>query len=38
MPSKRPSRIDWPRALAALMLAIALWLVVRADMASSLAP
>jgi len=30
--------MDWPRALAALMLAIALWLLVRAGTATSLAP
>jgi hypothetical protein len=38
MPAQRRPRIDWPRALAALMLAIALWLIVRADTAATLAP
>jgi hypothetical protein len=38
MPTKRPVRVDWPRAFAALMLAIAVWLLVHAERAASVAP
>lgn len=38
MPSKRPMRIDWPRAFAAVMLAIAVWLLVHAGRAVPIAP
>lgn len=38
MPAQRRPRIDWPRAFAALMLAIAVWLLVHAERAASVAP
>ncbi len=38
MPAQRRPRIDWPRAFAAVMLAIAVWLLVHAGRAASLAP
>ncbi len=31
MPDKRSRRLDWPRALAALALAVVIWVVVNAE-------